>query len=52
MDDHESFMVGANTMEAVTKAMNHIIQQDPEINQAAALSGVLRRTAFLVECGR
>ena len=41
MDDHESFKVGADTMEAVTKAMNHIIQQDPEINQAAALSGVM-----------
>ena len=41
MDDHESFKVGADTMESVTKAMNHIMQQDPEINQAAALSGVM-----------
>ncbi len=41
MNDQESFKAGTDVMDAVTKAMNHIIQKNPEINRAAALSGVM-----------
>ena len=41
MNDQESFRAGTDVMDAVTKAMNHIIQKNPDINRAAALSGVM-----------
>ena len=41
MNDQDSFKTGTEVMDAVTKAINHIIQKNPDINRAAALSGVM-----------
>ena len=41
MDDQESFKAGADSMDTVTKIVNHIIHNNPEINRSALLSGVM-----------